>query len=52
MGVGVGGRLKTEGTCGHRQLIHIGIQQKLMQHSKAIIFQLKNELQKPTVLFP
>ena len=37
----VGGRFKKEGTYGYLWLIHVDVWQKLSQHCKAIIFQLK-----------
>ena len=39
--MGVRGRLEREGMCVYLQLIHIVLQQKLIQHCKAIILQLK-----------
>ena len=41
MGSGVGGRFKREGIYVYLQLIHFLVQQKLIQHCKAIILQLK-----------
>jgi len=38
----VGGRLKREGIYVYLELIHIVVQQKLTQHCKVIILQLKN----------
>ena len=38
------GRLKREGIYLYLQLIHIAVQQKLTQHCKAIILQLKINL--------
>ena len=38
----VGGRSKREGTHTHTQLIH-GVQQKLIQHCKVMILQLKKK---------
>ena len=47
MGVGViGGRLKREGIYVSIQLIHVVVQQKLIQYCKAIILQLKINLKK------
>ena len=40
----VGGRLKREGISVYSWLIHIVLQQKPMQHCKAIILQLKINL--------
>ena len=40
-GGGMGGRSKREGIYVYIQLIHFGVQQKLTQHCKAIILQLK-----------
>ena len=40
-GVVVGGRLKKEGTCVYVRLIHFIAQQKLTQHCKATLLQLK-----------
>ena len=37
----VGGRFKKEGTYGYLWLIHVDVWQKLSQHCKAIICQLK-----------
>ena len=37
----VGGKLKREGMYVYTWLIHSGVQQKLTQHCKAIIVQLK-----------
>ena len=34
-------RLKRKGTCVYLELIHLTVQQKLTQHCKAMIFQLK-----------
>ena len=39
----VGGRLEGEGTYVYIQLIHVVEQQKLTQHCKAVILQLKNK---------
>ena len=44
--VGVRGKLSREGIYADTWLIHIVVQQKLTQHCKAIIFQLKKELRK------
>ena len=41
--LGVGGRLKREGMYVSMWLIHVVVQQKLMQHCKAIIFQFKEK---------
>ena len=38
---GTGGRLKREGICVYLQLIHVVVQQKLIQRHKAIILQIK-----------
>ena len=38
-----GGRLKSQGTYAYVQLVHIVVQQKLTQHWKAIILQLKEK---------
>ena len=51
-GSGGRGRLKREGICIHTEPIHVVVQQKLMQHCKAIILQLKNKLKNTTVPFP
>ena len=42
----VGGRFKREGTYAYTLLIHIAVQQKWIQHCKAILFQLKNKFEK------
>ena len=46
-GIGVGGswggRLNREGKCVYLQLIYFIVQQRLTQHCKAIILQLKNK---------
>ena len=39
MGLGVGGRPRTEGIYAYIQLIHFIVQQRHMQRGKAIIFQ-------------
>ena len=39
--VGMGRRLGGRGTCVYKWLIHSAVQQKLTQHCKAIILQLK-----------
>ena len=39
----MGGRLNRKGIYVDIQLIHVGIRQKLIQHCKAIILQLKKE---------
>ena len=44
--VGVGGRFKREGIYVYLWLIHIVLQQKPIQHCKAIILQLKINLKK------
>ena len=41
---GVGRRSKREGIYVYTELIHLVVQQKLTQHYKAIILQLKTEL--------
>ena len=38
-----GGRLKREGIYVYLQLIHVAVQQKLTQHWKAIILQLRKK---------
>ena len=43
MGWGLGGRLKREGTYVYLWLIHVGVQQKLVQYCKATILQLKKK---------
>ena len=40
---GVGGRLQREGIYVYIELIHFVVQQKLTQHCKAIILQLKKK---------
>ena len=40
---GVGGRSEREGTCVYLKLIHLVVRQKLTQHCKAIILQLKKK---------
>ena len=40
---GVGERLKKQGTYVYLELIQVVVQQKLTQHCKVIIFQLKNK---------
>ena len=47
---GMGGRLTREGTRVYIQLIHTVVQQKLTQHCKAIIFQLKKKRNTPVTL--
>ena len=42
----VEGRFKRKGIYVYIQLIHVAVQQKLTQHCKAIILQLKNKLRK------
>ena len=42
-GLGVGGRPEREGMYVHLQLIHFVVQQKLTQHCKAVILQLKKK---------
>ena len=42
-GEGMAGRLKRKGIYVYIQLIHFVVKQKLIQHCKAIIFQLKKE---------
>ena len=44
-GLGVGGRPEREGMYVHLQLIHFVVQQKLTQHCKAVILQLKKKNQ-------
>ena len=44
------GRLKREGICVYTQLIHTLVQQKLTQHYKAMIFQLKNNTKKKEMI--
>ena len=44
--MGVRERLEREGGCVYLQLIHIVLQQKLIQHCKAIILQLKINFKK------
>ena len=39
----MGGRLKREGIYVYLWLIHVGVQQKLVQHCKATILQLKKK---------
>ena len=39
----MGGRVKREGICVYILLIHVIVQQKLIQHYKAIILQLRKE---------
>ena len=46
----VGGRFKREGTYVYIWLIHIDVWQKPTQHCKAIIFQLKINFKKMTIL--
>ena len=43
---GVGGRLQREGIYVYIELIHFVVQQKLTQHCKAIILQLKKKKKK------
>ena len=40
---GAGGRLKREGMYVYIELIQVVVQQKLTQHCKVIMFQLKNK---------
>ena len=42
----VGGRFKREGTCVCLWQMHVDVWQKSMQHCKAIILQLKINLEK------
>ena len=42
-GGGMGGRVEREGIYVYILLIHVIVQQKLIQHCKAIILQLKKE---------
>ena len=42
----VGGRLKREGIYVYLWLIHAVVQQKLTQHCKAVILQLRNKVKK------
>ena len=52
-GLGVGGRPEREGMYVHLQLIHFVVQQKLTQHCKAVILQLKkNQSDVPAVITP
>ena len=46
LGREVGGRFRREGTYVFLQLIHVDVWQKLTQHCKAIILQLKYKLKK------
>ena len=43
----MGGRLKREGKCVYLWLIHVVVWQKLAQHCKAIILQLKKKNKNP-----
>ena len=43
MGGGVGGRLKRKEIYVYLWLIHVVVQQKLAQHCKAIVLQLKKK---------
>ena len=43
---GVGERLKKQGTYVYLELIQVVVQQKLTQHGKAVILQLKINLKK------
>ena len=45
------GRLEREGICVHIELIHVVVQQRLMQHCNAIILQLKNKWKIPQCHF-
>ena len=45
-GGGNGGKVKREGLYVYLELIHVVVQQKLIQHCKAIILQLKNKINK------
>ena len=51
-GDGVGERSKWEGLCVYIQLIHFIVQQKLTQHCKAIILQLKNNCNNLSIVGP